>query len=539
MSAETKWKERKLLQRLEGRHSSERFVDFGIRCHVVRQDLDSGRVVFPGRPPVRVVDTREHGGLVDPYRRVYVGPSRNPLVWYVSEAQAPLLFGETGRSKTLVFGAAGAGKTNLLAKRPVWLAINFAMQGLCEFAPLRIGVTAATVQRLDEAIAALYEVCRPEWFHHQQDKGYFTLRCGVRLDLRATKEQSAATGSPIQGQNWAAHVGDEYQDQTHAHKHIVSRGRSAPYGVYRQLVTATAKDSAVWRDFRDGLSEDLWSVHKLKGWSNPFVWPDFWEQQKKEMSDREYRQMVLAEDVPPERAMFPAWKRGRNLQPLPLIGAKDVTKQVTNGYSILVGHDPGTLRTVSVLLKAYRLRGENRHSWFVIGELSTVQTTTEEHADQLVSLLHEWHCQLPGEDEDRALVRVDPWTQSDAGTHESVYRQLRAAGLKTVSANYRNIGTTSKPAKVHVAASVEMVNRLLCSAAGETRLYLALDEEGKPMARQTARALELAEWKPDGYRENVRKDDKRTDWSDYHSALRYALWSLERPKHRRREASVA
>ena len=513
----------------------------GIELRVVEQDPASNWAPWADCPPLRVLRTHRLGGIVDPRLRRMVVKHRDPgyqgrgrpTVWYCSTAQEPLLLhGEDQPQKILAYGAMGAGKTRLLAMWLVLRSIELCEWGLCQHRPRAIGATGATTARLDLIYEALSEISPASWGYRRRKADEVVLHCGVTLQMRATKQQSGAVGTPIQGQNWSAHAGDEYQDQSYAHAHILARGRDAPNGKYKQLCTATAKDSAAWRDFRDSLPEEYWGIRRLEGPQNPFKPLSWWEDLRRNMSEREYKMYVLAEDVGPERAMYPAWRRDRNLRPLPRVGGTDITAKVTGGYHMLVGFDPGALRHVSVLLLAYRLGHDSLPHWFVVGEVVTEHATAEEHALSLVQRLHGWGVQKQDPLDPRALVKVDPWTQSDAGTHHSVYAQLHNVGLTTVSANYRESGKRSNPQPVHRGASIDMVNGLLHSASGNTRLYVALDEDtGEPLAPKTAKALELAEWRPDGYRENVKKDDKSSDWSDFHSALRYALWGYEKPRH--------
>lgn len=519
----------------------------GIELRVVRQARPGEKsfVPWPDCPPLVRLRTHRFGGLVDPrLRRVaarfggegtsYFEQGGSPVVWYCSEAQEPLLLHRDQPPKILCYGAMGAGKTRLLAMWLVLRSVELCEQGLCRHRPRAIGATAPTQSRLNLIVSALGEVCRPQWGEHKKRDNDIPLACGVTLELRATKQQSGAIGSPIQGQNWSAHAGDEYQDQTYAHAHIVARGRSAPGGVYRQLCTATAKDSMQWREFRDALPSEYWGIRHLDGPSNPFVHREHWDHAKANMSEREYRMFVLAEDVGPERAMFPSWDRHENVRPIPVVGVQDVTPLVlrgSGGQRLLIGHDPGVLRNVSIMLKAIRpVAGVEQPDWYVVDEFATQQTTTEEHAQALVEYLRTRHSLGPHQ----CLVRSDPWSQRDTHTHRSVKVQLKEFGFIAQDANYVNVqkrnGVEAKSKRLPLLASTEMLNRLFRSASGKRRLFLAEGEDGKPVADQLARALSVAEWDSYGFQENVRKGDKRKDPSDWHTALKYALWPYERTR---------
>ncbi len=484
-----------------------------------------------------IIDTRHRKLLLPCGTQGYQKAGGKPHVWYASHEQAELvLHGRDLDQKLLVYGAMGAGKTRVLAMWLIARSLESVAAGWCRDKIRDAGATAPTQERRDILVKALAEVCRNEsWYRYRVARCNFALACGITIELRATKEQTAAVGSAIQGQNWLFHGGDEYQDQIHAHHHIAARGRTAPDGVYRQCVTATAKDSLAWREWRDGLS-DLWGVKRLDGPSNVFVHRSWWTTLRKELSSREFKRVVLAMDVGPERQVHVTWDREHNLCEVPAVGAKDVTAQVLRrsgaDFAMLIGHDPGVLRNVSVLLKAFEIKRGRKPAWFIMGEFETKQTTTEEHAMELRTHLQTvWGIQYQGVGEHRALVRTDPWTQRDTGTHKSVYEQFRQAGFDIKSAAYNKKGEGR--GMVPLRASVEMVNRLFCSADKTRRLFVAQNEDGKSAAPETMRAIELSEWDPWGMKQMARKGDKTKDPTDHTSAVRYALWAYEQTRPNR------
>jgi hypothetical protein len=521
----------------------EKPIDFGIELRVVEQDLEGGVAVIPGTPPVRVLRTHRFGGLVDGRRhRIthsyrhhperYLAAGGNPLVWYCSAGQERLLV-RTPNSpdKVLAYGAFGSGKTRVLSMLAVLLALALCEDGYAGKRKLYGGATAPTQERRDIILAGLGEVCRPEWYRHEKKHSNWHLTAiGVTIQVRAAKAQSAETGNPIQGQNWCFAVADELQDQTDAFPHILARGRSAPGGRYYFGATATAKDSMNWREFRDGLGAD-WLIERLTGPSNAFVWASFWEDMRRNLSPRDFKRMVEAMDVGPERALYPTWDRDYNLRPIPQLGADDVTARILGNtgpnFAMLLGHDPGTLRNVTTMSRAYQPRKAVRHDWYVVDEFTTNQTTTEQHAEGLRDYLRsKYDIQHQGSDEPRVLVRCDPWTKRDTGTHKSVHDQFAALGFTVLSAAYNDKGEGRGQVPLH--ASVEMLCRLFRSAAGVGHLFIAANEHGKPMAPDTMRAIELSEWDPWGQRETARKDDKRKDPTDHTSTLRYKFWPYER-----------
>jgi len=473
----------------------------GVRCHEVRQHPD-GAEVIPGMARVSSVAVHEYGGLLDTRTRKWVGPSESPAIWYASEAQWARI-ADDGPPKQLVYGAMGAGKTRVLAPWLVLRALEFTGY------EVELGGTAPTTERLSMLVEALTDIMPSSWF--------------VRIRLISTTPRSAALGSPVQGWSWAASASDEIQDSLSANADIEARGRRAPDGIYRRFCTATAKDSPAWREARDRFrTSPNWSIHRLEGYSNAFVHTRYWESLKEEYDERTYRRLVLAQDVGPERAVYPAWLRDENIRPVPQVGAKDITKVVVHRAALL-GHDPGQLYDVSLVLKCYDVRGERL--WFVVDEITTKQTTAEEHVTSVTRRLRErWDLEHDEEDSDRVLVRCDPYGDSDQRTDKSVYTVWRNAGYKILSAAYNAKGQGK--GRVPKDAGIEMVNRLLCAASGTRRLFVACDEKGKVAAPRLVEALEMSERDEAGKAETQKKGEG--DLSHWCAALRYALWPYER-----------
>src|SRR5690606_30029087 len=136
---------------------------------------------------------------------------------------------------------------------------------------------------------------------------------------------------------------------------------------------------------------------------------------------------------------------------------EDVTADLLRPWGqnlhVLVGHDPGKLFDVSVLLKAYRLRGQQEHGWFVVAEVTTEQTTTEQHVAELLKALRspKFRCNeldwrgKPVEGGRRAFVRADPYSENGAGDQpdRQVYAVFKRNGLAILPAQMKASGGVS------------------------------------------------------------------------------------------------
>lgn len=516
----------------------DRFVDIGVELRTVVAD-PNGDELIEGKPKLRVVATRRMGGMLDtrsnPPR--LVGPSRSPAVWYCSEDQAPvILHGDGGKLGQLVYGSEGAGKTVALAMWHYcrWLEhIGEGREG---------GQTAPTTDRLEMVRREMFNLYPSDWFRYRIADDVLTFCDGTRIRLVSTYQQSKAQGSPVQGFSWSWCGRDEAQDQVDRHEDIESRGRAAKHGNYKQLATATAKDDTAWRTLRDTLvASGMWSRATMLGRRSPFIDPSFWDAKKATMTSREYSRRVEAQDVGPERMLYHTWTRSESIRPIPN-NADDVTAQVLApwgpNHRVLVGHDPGKLWHVSVLLKAYRVRGAAQHAWFVVDEVSTRQSTIEQHVVDLVAVLRDKYTTAlldwRGNRSDlahTALVRADPYSDSGAGDvapDRGVYTTFRKAGLVIHPAAYTANASAVRVGRVPKEGRIDMVTRLLCAADATRRLFVGCDELRRPVAPKLVGALESMERDVAGRAEFERKDER--DVSHWPAALGYALWALERPR---------
>lgn len=518
----------------------DRFVPLHVILKVVKKDPNGFALNGDEAVKVSVVRTHERGGLYDTLTRTWVGKSDSPTTFYVSEDQEQIvLHPKSLPAGVWMQGSMGAGKTTAGG---IWLILR-----VIEHAehPLKgAGVTSPIDKRMEEIRKALFGpktrdglrvggMWHSSWFAWREGDQVCTMCTGLQIDFRTTHIQSAAAGSPIQGQNWAFVLNDELQDYYDLDGDIQARGRAAWNGRYQRFVTVTPKDDPGYRTFRDNIAtlHDDWFVKLVLGPNSPFIPESHWERMRRGMYESEFRRKVLAEDVPSENRIYVTWDRKRNLRPWPRVGAVDVTARELARFGfqnagMLVGFDPGRIYDVSVFLRAYlpkNAKPNQAPDWYVVDEVTTERSTTDRHGMAILAALRKWGCNSYAGGP-VAVVRCDPYTKTGTDTEHpdiTVYKKLESLGLTVRPAAYA-VGA-AKPGKVPPEARIDMVNTLLYAADETSRLFVSCDEHGTPCAKRLVDALERSDDTTD------RRKDKY-DLSHWPAALAYALWAIEKPR---------
>ncbi len=512
-----------------------RYVDLGIDLATVVADPKGERLIA-GKPKLRVLAHHYKGGMFDKRAGAIVAPSQRRRVWYASDAQTRIILHDDSEPLgQLIYGSERGGKTETLPMWHFWRWIDHLGEDR------EGGQTAPTQQRLDVFMSAFFARWNSAWYTYIASKHLIVCCDGSRIRLVSTHRQSAKQGSPLQGFGFSWGSMDEAQDSLDCFDDMESRGASARFNEekdvswFKQARTATAKDDSGWRDARDSLDAattpsglKLWSRRQLLGVESPFVHRSFWEQKKATMSPREYDRRVLAKDVGVELAVYYGWDRKRNLVARPEI-ATNVTPAVLAGlrsyirpatFSILCGHDPGSIYNTTTILQCLMFGGAP--TWVVVGELQTHQTTAREHAAKLRTLLQtDFHIEQG--DSSKAAIYVDPHGKGQAQTdYQSVYMAFQGEELDVFN-------PAPMTQRINRAPRIEMINRLLAGAKdseGLPRLVVA-QVNGRPVAPKLVEAFESLQKKPgdDNPEGTQRKDED--DKTHAPAATAYALWAYE------------
>jgi hypothetical protein len=512
--------------------ATDRFVDIGVTLHVVRASPD-GQQLIPGARPMVILRTYHFGGILDTKQdppRIVDGPdgiSQNPQVWYCSEDQEPIiLHADTAPVGELALGGMGAGKTTAGV---IWLYLRW-LENLGT--RLEGGVTAPTETRLSLVFNELFRMWPTSWWSYNSESKIITLADGFRIRGVSTHRQSASQGSRLQGFNWLFWLGDELQDQTREFVDIQARLRAKADGQAKRLATATAKDAPEWRTLKDGLVESGdWTLHTLLGPRSPFVHPEHWERMKRATTDRDYRRLVLAEDLPSESRLYSSFSRTQNVCPIPL-GARKITSIVLSRKTgdrrdaLLIGHDPGAAKSGSVWLDAYEVPGRRGEVlWWVRGELFTLHETVEQHATKAMAKTRsEFGCNVRA-DAEMAHVRCQPLGSAEDKPDMSVFAIWKRIGFNIKAAQYSKTG--QGVGQIKKESRIGVLNTLFCNAEGKRRLFIECDDRGVAVAPKLVEALEVMERDHLGRAERDEKNVKH-DKSDLPAAMGYALWPFEK-----------
>ncbi len=484
----------------------QRFVDVGAQVRVWRHRDEEGNA-----KPGELLPT-VYGGRYDRLLKTYVGPPQNIHELKIHPGQLPLVLWDPstnpGIMHVMALGTPGVGKTTSLA-------IKAAIEGI-RSPNLKIGMVAPTRERREILWSEFLDLVQPlGWVEDINTlKQRIKLTSGTIYDFVAAQRPSRRLGSPFQGKSWHRAFVDESQNvEAYAQRDIEERGRNAG-GKYVVFHSATNATDLKWRDRLRFYKENpqTHALMLLIGHENVFLPPGWYDRLKAQYSDRDYRERILLEDLPPEQRIYPSFNWRASIRPRPEYGWTDITAQVAQEFmgrpaKYILGHDPGVRTTYTVALKVYREPSTGERIWWAVDEwLSRSYTTADQHARKIKERVHESDC----------VAQVDPHINS-SDVDKSDYHLLRKEGFD------------AKPAwngKIPIRHRIAMVNCLLEDVTGKRRLFIDCDVDRKPRCPNLARALQTLTLPESGQLEAYRKDDD--DQTHAPAALGYGLFRVER-----------
>ncbi|MHA1574018.1 MAG: hypothetical protein ACTSX8_08485 [Alphaproteobacteria bacterium] len=467
----------------------------------------------PGDKPVPgVLLDRVYGGRYDSWQKRYIGPPEHIVELSCHPGQVELLtFEDSKILRVLALGAKGGGKTDGIVRRAILNAL---------VAPGKPhGIIAPTSKRMRICWKKVLDIIGPlGWVQDiKASDDEILLINGATLVFFAAKRQSAALGSPIAGWDLHTAVEDEQQNiDDESLQEVDARGRIN--SAYQVFSAASNEAIPVFQErVREYKRSDRKRVITFDCYSNSFTPLAHWEKLKATWPDDVWERIMLGIDAPISGRVYPAFSMQESVIPRPVLG-KEVTQDICKirygeFYDYIIGSDFGTLKSASVVMKAYKdpKGGREDRIWWAIDELVTIGKTVDWHVNALLE-------RYPMIDElqrpNFVMVSMPHVNASQAGKKERTdYHIVRKKGLHIVSA-------AGKPITRHHRFS--MVNSLLHAADKKRRLFIDSDEHGRSRCPELVKSLYGYMLKDVG----LKKDSR--DLSDASDAMGYALFPWER-----------
>jgi hypothetical protein len=423
----------------------------------------------------------------------------------------PLLtFDDPGIARVLALGSPGGGKTFAIIRKALLLALD---------RPNSIGgVVAPTNDRRQIVWRDLVELLEPMgWIESvAETKKEITLANRTTFQVLAAKRASVQYGNPLQGRSWDWCCVDESQNvDDDSQTEIDTRGRRAGTA-YRVYETATNAQVPAFRVRLERYKANpLHKILRYSGQENPWTALDYWERLRGLMSERDYREKILAEDVAPDLLVYPRFVYGTReaagtVRPRPR--TPSITEQITAAKygaprKYVVAQDFGVLVTASIFLRAWPGPRPGEVLWWAVDEITSwAGTTADLHARKLLQRYSP---------EDMVVV-CDPHINSK-DTDKSDYNLFRAEGLEVHPA------THGKISKKH---RISMLNALLEDAHGVRRFFVDCDEQQRrPACQKLVESFLSMQYDSNGESE-PRKDYR--DMSHWTAAAAYGVFPWER-----------
>lgn len=504
--------------------ADDRFVDMAARLRIMRCNCGVAHIDWPdSRPHTGEVEPAEllpriYGGRYDRLNRCYVDGLERIHEIHCHDGQVPVLtFEDDSVMRVLALGSPGAGKTFAAVRKALLLALD---------RPNSIGgLVAPTGDRREIVWRDFLEACPQEWVAHiSLSKHEIALKNGVIVQVLAARHSSAQYGSPLQGRSFDWVVVDESQNLTDdSHQEIATRGRRAGKK-FKIFETATNAQVPAFRiRLEQFKTNPLYRRINFSGFTNPWVDPAYWHRMRSDMSERDFKEKILALDVPPEMLVYSRFSFEQSLVPRGTVPAwlddverkrwgtlRDITEQLTNDgfgspYKYIICQDFGVLVNASIVVKAYQTSAGERVYW-AIDEI-TSGGQTDLHARKLAQYY----------DQTEAIVIADPHfnSQSADKSDYSIFKQE---------------GWTIHPAahgKISRKHRIAMVQALLQDASGRRRLFIDCTGPGQPRCKRLVQSFMVSQYNDAGEPEREKKTGI-TDPSHWPSALGFGLYRWEK-----------
>ncbi len=506
-----------------------RFVPMWARLHVYQKNPRLAEFDAAGELPEDVTPAipglvlpELYGGLWDQVAGDWV-PDAAPespediSVFPVAPNQVELVtFRQPPIMRLMMMGGPGSGKTRTLS-----LGSLFHGGGLLDRrSHLVCGMVGATNERVrDVVVKDLDGVIPASWVDDKLTEAkvgnFIRLVNGCYFEFVSGQQPSVRAGTKIQGRSWNVGGVDETQNlHDRVQMDIDERGRREGRRFF-VMETATNFGLGHFEMRKERYKSSRFHlIKRLNPLDNPFVDPGYWQRFKEFYSEHDWRQRVMAEDVPAEQLVYAPFTFNENVRPAPRDDLYDVTRELTRerfndqrGWNWVVGTDWGSLCTVSIWLKAFRNTKYGDVEWWAMHETTSgSHTHAGQHAKKLAGFCH------PGD----FIVVADPGINTK-DVDKSDYELARREGL-TVRPAYHE--------PIRVKHRVTMMRALLCDTNGRRRFNIHCDNNRAPACPKLVQSFLTQQYDDRGNPENVRKD--YSDPTHWPAAASYGLFPFER-----------
>ena len=412
--------------------------------------------------------------------------------------------------------APGAGKTftltriagSLVAKRPNTCA----------------GVVAPTSDRVDivyDELKGLFEDLGWLLREDRVKKRLFT-RNGCELQFVSAKKASKKLGSAVAGRSWDWALVDESQScDESAIKDTLERGRrvGTSYRVYHSATMVV--DDPHWDVRLDEAEHDPGiKVFRIPAPRNIFVDPSYWDIFRASYTDEEFRRRILCEKVDSPDKCYQEYSSSESVRTIPWDDPnwEHVTGELLRGWlakiqhplaahsehDVILGHDPGTLKSATIALRCFRHRTTGDRAWWVEREMVAYNYKTQDEHFRSVKRFYS---------PSQALVFWDPGKNGETATQK---KEIQEEGFTVFNAALKAIERRRR---------VSMLKRLLQTSDGKRHLFLHTHEKMKTRVGPFKLAHALISMKAqDELHPGAKKNGDPTDLT---SALAYGLARFE------------
>lgn len=233
----------------------------------------------------------------------------------------------------------------------------------------------------------------------------------------------------------------------------------------------------------DTSKEKTWSFFAAPSTGNPLFTQQEFEESKKQMSDKQFRQEILAEFLDLTKGKTYVYSSLNKRTETPF-ATTDPMKQVVPYSPVILGLD------FNVDPMAWTLLQTNNDSWYAFDELFVRNTNTQEVTKALIEKLHLLKARNLLKGDPQIIICGDATGESRKTSATETDYAIITSALKQNGFTFSNITPRSNPA---IKSRINNMNAKLCAADGAIKFFV-----NHVMCQSLDRDLTRVTWKADG-----------------------------------------